>query len=532
MNSLNRKIQLAQFVIGLSIIVSTVLFIYQQQRQISHDLIESNIESIAKNYFDSVNTMMVTGTMSNRKIFQQKVASHNNINQAKIIRGQQVVKLYGKGYDDQVAVDDFERSGLAGQRATRIVEQDGKRMMQLILPMRASEDYLGTNCLGCHQAKEGDVLGAIKISYDLTESEQKISASMLKTSLLQAAVIAFGFIVLALILQRLVFKRLNRLKKTITNIEQNLDLNHIITVHYDDELGAVSHALNAMMTKFKQGFTHVATATTQLITVATELNELSQLTKNAVLSQKAATESVAAAITELDASATEVEQNTKYATEKSIAASNDASKGQRLANEARDGIGQLAQDVQSNSELIEQLGVKTTEVGSVLEVITKISEQTNLLALNAAIEAARAGEQGRGFAVVADEVRLLATRTRQSIDEIQITITSLQQTAAQAVDSMRLASEQAHAKAQDVTGVTNLLTAITTQVQEIEQLNVQISNAAHQQNIAADEINVNVINISDVAEKSSEDAQQAELISEQLLNLATNLEHQVKLFKL
>lgn len=188
--------------------------------------------------------------------------------------------------------------------------------------------------------------------------------------------------------------------------------------------------------------------------------------------------------------------------------------------------------MQSNTHKIIELNSKTAEVGKVLEVITAISEQTNLLALNAAIEAARAGEQGRGFAVVADEVRSLATRTRDSINEIQGTIVRLQDDAHQAVDSMNQASAQAEQKAADVANVAELLRSITSQIVELDELNSQIALAAEQQNLAAEEINVNVTNISDIASQSSDDAVRGKQISEQLLGHAFELNQQVGQFKL
>lgn len=532
MISLTNKIRLALCLIGLSILLSSILFFYQQQRQMSEELVAVNIESMAQNYFDSVNTMMISGTMANRQLYQNKVLGHANIIEAKIIRADKVREIYGEGFADQVAADSFERQGLTGNQATRIIAQGGNRVMQLILPMKASKNYQGTNCLSCHQVTEGTVLGAIKISYDLSQTDQKIASSLIKASSLQLLVIMVGFILLAVILQQLVFKRLKRLKNTINNIEQNLDLSQTVVVYKNDELGAVSQALNSMMAKFKQSFHGVSKATSALMTVAQDVNDLSQLTKDAVLNQRAATESVAAAINELDASASEVVNNTLYATQKSLKASEGAIQGQTLAHMARDGINDLASDVQTNSKLIEELRMKTTEVGSVLEVITQIADQTNLLALNAAIEAARAGEQGRGFAVVADEVRALATRTRESIEEIQLTISNLQQTAASAVSSMHNTREQADEKAKNVAQVSSLLTDISEEINELDQLNAQISNAAHQQNVAADEINSNVTNISIGAEKSSEDAIKAQSISEQLLSLASDLQLQIKQFKL
>jgi len=532
MLTLARKIQLALAVIGLSLLLTTVLYFYNDEKNMAQDYVAINLESIAQNYFDSVNTMMLTGTMANRKIFQQKIQSNDNIVEAKIIRSNIVNKLYGNGFSDQIAVDSFEREGLAGAKATQIVKKNGKRIMQFIMPMRASKDYRGTDCLGCHQANEGDILGAVKVSYDLSSSDSKIHTSIIKAGLLQLFVTLISFGALGLILYRLIFMRINRLKGHLNAIEKNLDLGKTLQIHHNDELSDLSRAINSLMSKFKESLINVSKATSALSHAAKEVNDISILTKEAVLTQKSATESVAAAINQLDASASEVENHTKFAAQKSIEANEGANKGLNIAQDAHQGINTLRDEVEINSKKIEELGLKTSEVGSVLEVITHIADQTNLLALNAAIEAARAGEQGRGFAVVADEVRSLATRTSESIVEIQSTINSLQKTAGEAVESMVNVSHQANEKADNVANVSNLLNDIAAQIRELDELNAQISNAAHQQNLAADEINENVINISDVAEKSAEDAIKGEEISLSLVQLATDLSAQVSRFKL
>lgn len=532
MLTLARKIQLALAFIGFSLLLTTVLYFYNDEKNMAEDYVAINLESIAQNYFDSVNTMMLTGTMANRKIFQEKILSHHDIVEAKIIRTDIVNKLYGKGFSDQVAVDDFERSGLAGNEGTQIVTKDGKRIMQYILPIYAHADYRGTNCLACHQAKENDILGAVKVSYDLSKSDSNIHTSIVKAGLLQLFVTLVCFGVLGFILYKLIFMRINRLKGHLNNIERDLDLSKELVIHHDDELSDLSRAINSLMRKFRESLLNVSQATHDLTSAAKDVNDISMLTKEAVLTQKTATESVAAAINELDASAKEVENHTQFAAQKSIEANEGASKGLTIAEDAHQGINVLRDEVQVNSKKIEELGAKTSEVGTVLEVITQIAEQTNLLALNAAIEAARAGEQGRGFAVVADEVRSLATRTGESIVEIQETINSLQQTAGEAVESMVNVSHEANEKADNVANVANLLTDIAAQIQELDELNSQISTAAHQQNLAADEINENVINISDVAEKSAEDAIKGEEISLSLLELANGLTAQVDKFKL
>ena len=294
----------------------------------------------------------------------------------------------------------------------------------------------------------------------------------------------------------------------------------------------MSIALNDMMSKFRTSFMSIAHASEQLTESAKEVDKISSLTLEAVLEQKNGTDSVAAAINELDTSANEVQHNTQSAADKSVSANERTSQGLVLVEQARVGINDLRDKVVENTAMITDLSNKTNEVGSVLEVITAIAEQTNLLALNAAIEAARAGEQGRGFAVVADEVRSLATRTRESIEQIHVTMSRLQVGAKGAVDSMNVVSQQASEKAEDVADVANLLTNISAEIQELDDLNCQISDAATQQNLAADEININVVNISNVAEKSSDDAIRGKEISENLLSLAYELNTQLTKFKL
>ncbi len=530
--SLAKKINLALVLIGAIFLSTTIFFFHHDEKELAKHFIERNLESLALNYFDSVNTMMLTGTIANRQIIQNKILSQDDIIEAKIIRADSVNKVFGPGYPDQVVKNTFEQDGLSGTRAFKQFEQDGKRMMSFIMPIKASADYRGTNCLTCHQVNENEILGAVKLTYDLSSVDQDITESISKAALLQIVITFICFTVLSFTIKKLIFFRLKRLSNTIKSVAEELDLNKEISVNYHDELGAVSSALNSMMKKFKQSFMSISHASQQLTEAAKDVDEISSLTREAVLEQKNGTDSVAAAINELDASAHEVQQNTQSAADKSVSSNERASKGLMLVEQARVGINELRDKVIENTGMIAEVSNKTNEVGNVLEVITAIAEQTNLLALNAAIEAARAGEQGRGFAVVADEVRSLATRTRESIEQIHITIHSLQVRAKGAVDSMNSVSYQASEKAKDVANVADLLINISSEISELDELNCQISSAAKQQNLAADEINVNVVNISNVAEKSSHDAIRGKEISEHLLSLAFELNVQLTKFKL
>ncbi len=530
--SLSSKIHIALFSIALVLLGSSVIMFSKDEKQLMTTLAKDKLESLAVNYFDSINTMMLTGMMANRQILQEKILKQKGILEAKIIRGEQVVKLYGKGHAGQIAQTSLEKEALTGVKKFQLIENDQGSVLEFVMPLKGGKSYMGENCLSCHQSKEGDVLGAVKIRYDLSNLSSRIQDSIVKTALVQLAIITICFVLLKLIISRLILMRLKRLRATIKNVEENLDLNQPIKVHYNDELGAVSIALNSMMSKFKQSFLDVSHASDQLIDAAKKVDSIAKLTKEAVLTQKSGTNSVAAAINELDASANEVKQSTLSAAEKSELANTSTSNGLTLIANTQQGIIQLRDFVQHNTDKISSLNQKTEQVGSILDMITSIAEQTNLLALNAAIEAARAGEHGRGFAVVADEVRVLATRTQDSIDQINQTIEGLQKDAKAAVSSMREVSDLADQKTQEVIDVSKLLDNINTQIEELDALNRQIASAAEQQNLAADEININVVNISRVADQSSEDAIEGTKISEQLLELSLDLNRQVAKFKL
>lgn len=527
-----KKINLSLVVISLLIMTITSWIFYEDEKQLAESLVEQNIQGLAVNYFDSVNTMMLTGTIANRHLIQEKIQSQKNVLEARILRSEQLNQMFGQGQADQKARSDFEKQGLAGVQAFAISELGKDRVMEFVMPIKASKDFRGTNCLACHQAKEGDILGAVKIAYNLSALDNEIKESITHALIWQLFITLVCFGLLSWTLYKLVLLRLKKLNRCISATEKNLDLSNELEVKYQDEIGEVSISFNKMMASFKGILSAVSGANERLLSSAQHVDEIAELTKKGLLEQKAGTDSVAAAINQLDASAGDVRRNTQEAAEKSLQTYDSANQSLTIAEKTTQDINDLKDKVIDNAQHIAELEKQSEDVGGVLEVITGIAEQTNLLALNAAIEAARAGEQGRGFAVVADEVRSLANRTRESIKQIQATIQGLQDGANMAVISMQQVSEQANEKAQEVVELSALLINITEQVKSLEQLNGEIAHAAEQQNLAADEINQNVVNISNVAEQSSAEAVRSKEVSEQLLMLSEELNAQIIKFKL
>ncbi|WP_405128338.1 methyl-accepting chemotaxis protein [Pseudoalteromonas sp. PB2-1] len=528
MKSIQFKIYALLALTGVLVLFASIFSSAQQQHELAQDTVESNIKLLADNYFDSINTMMLTGTMANREILSNKLRSHPNIKDAHIIRSPIVNKIYGPGNANQVATTDTEQAALAGTEALYI---DNNSTMTYLKPMFASSDYKGTNCLGCHQAQEGDVLGVVKISYSLADIEHEVSQNTLMNTLLLATIFITAFSLLAVMFRKVFIKRLKMISHTMHLATTNKDLSLKVNDDNNDELSSLATSFNHMIGAFKDNIAQVSHSSKVLIHSAESIYTSADATEQAIIQQKQGTDSVAAAINELESSSSEVKNTTHFASEKSEHSNQLAQQSLQVAEHTEHSINQLATDVRAAADQVSELQAQTLEVGKVLEVISSIAEQTNLLALNAAIEAARAGEAGRGFAVVADEVRTLANRTHDSTDEIRRTIDKLQSEAAQTVSTMNNSCEEADERAVQVKQVAKALRDISLQMSEINQLNVQIADATEQQNLAAEEINRSVVAISDNAEHSLVDAHENQKVSEELLSLARSLDEQVRCFK-
>ncbi|QSX33823.1 methyl-accepting chemotaxis protein [Shewanella avicenniae] len=310
------------------------------------------------------------------------------------------------------------------------------------------------------------------------------------------------------------------------------DLRKRLPENSRDELGLLARGFNRFVDKIQQSIQNVANTSESLSMAAHMADSHAQQTVLDRQQQHDHAVTVAAAVTEMGATVNEIANNAAYAAEAARAANEDAANGQQVVLRARQVINELSADVGNMAEIINNLSENTDAIGSVLEVIRSISEQTNLLALNAAIEAARAGEAGRGFSVVADEVRGLATRTASSTDEVQQMINTLQREASKAVTAMQQSQQRSKLGVAAADDVTQALQHISKRIAQISDMNMQVAAATEQQSATVHEINHHLTDMSEVSSRSELRANEAAEASQALNQLADSLKQLVGQFKL
>lgn len=301
------------------------------------------------------------------------------------------------------------------------------------------------------------------------------------------------------LMKLVLLKRLQCISATANAISKN-DLSRLLNVTSYDMVGDIANSFNHMTENLREMVSQIKDVSKRLATTSHAMNEISEETQTKVDQQKVQTESVANSIGQMSSKVQEMASNATEASNAVVNASDETQKGQQEVNSTISSIRELASNVDNTSDALEKLAKDSENIGTVIDVIKGIAEQTNLLALNAAIEAARAGEQGRGFAVVADEVRTLASRTQESTKEIEQMIERLQTASSQAVDVMGRGKEQAKESVSQATLAGQSLDTIASSVTMISTMNTQIAALASEQNSATDEINANIAAINTVAQ--------------------------------
>ena len=364
------------------------------------------------------------------------------------------------------------------------------------------------------------------------EAQASTSNFAVSTSLAGTFLAIIVSVIVAYVTMRGVVGPLNKTNDVLKDIASGEgDLTIRVPVNTKDEIGELGENFNAFASKLQGIISQVSTSTDELSESSAKMSLITEKSSKSINQQKQETEQVASAILEMTSTAQEVAGSAEQASQAADEANKESINGNGIVSRTVASINTLADDINTSAEAVGKLKSDSENIGSVLDVIKGVAEQTNLLALNAAIEAARAGEQGRGFAVVADEVRSLAQRTQESASEIEKLIDGIQAGVEDAVEAMTKSSERVSTSVDNANQAGESLKVITSAVNTILQMNTQIAAAAEEQTSVSEEISRNVENIHSISITNAESSEESATSSSQVQSLGQDLKLLVDQFK-
>ena len=526
----------------LVLFIAALLFLTQSSWRAavtSHDeIIELNSATIV---IDGVNNSLLLATRTSANVssaFIESMGGHVEDAQARLLRSEgiwaeSIAKLNAaadaikdpllKGMADELKVC-FDKFGAAvvGQRAA--------------VRALSAADYIESNKAAVDgmaklQAVRLKLVGELE-----TRSKQIIVQSVDRLKMAQTVAATLGVITLAMAILCWVFIA-TRVLRPLRDAGQHFrriaggDLTQPVTVPGRNEIGELFVELHRMQTSQRVTLDLITGSATQLASAAQELNAITGESNRGLQQQNQQLEQAVTAVNEMTSAIEEVARNAVSTSQTAAASDNLSKKSRQQVHENIEGTQSMTADIQGSAECIQNLAHEVRNISKVLDVIRSVSEQTNLLALNAAIEAARAGEAGRGFAVVADEVRTLAYRAQESTREIEQIIASVQSTAEQAVGAMHASSSKAQVALNMTQASGVVLEEVFAAIGQINERNLVIASAAEEQAQVAREVDSNLLTIRDLSAKSSEGAQQTNTASKQLTQLAEELSGLVGRFR-
>ncbi len=483
--------------------------------------------------FLTLNGMMLNGSISQtetRATFIKKMSSQDRVTDFHLVRAKAITDTYGAGLPEENKGDELDRAAISSNTVQTMIRDDEIHSLRVTVPFTAGQNNHGTNCLQCHAVPEGTVTGAVSLTVNLDQEMQELGELNTVLWLGQFALQLLLFFLIGGLIGK-VTEPAHELEQTMLVIKANGDMSKRAPVSSGDEIGRIARVFNSLLESFQQIVREVHGHAEEISVAALRLSSSAQQVADNSQRQTNAADNSASAVEEMTASIASVAETTKQVAHLSQESLVRANNGQQNMQQMMGEINCVENAVKQMADSVNAFVKSTQTITSMTQQVRDIAEQTNLLALNAAIEAARAGEQGRGFAVVADEVRKLAEKSAQSASQIDVVTKTLSEQSGQVEQSVQsglqsLQSSQAHMQ--------NVTTVLAQANESVNGVNAGVDNitaSVNGQKQASQEIARNVENIASMAGDNNAAVQRTVQAVQDMERLAAALKNSVGRFK-
>ncbi len=531
---LQKKLQLLLQPVLLIAVGAATLYVSGHMKERMIDTVQARADAVANQVIDSANMLMVTGQISQpetRQLLVKKLASSGNIVSLQLARSEAVAAQYGPGLPEQQVRDEIQRQVLANKQTYYQIEERGEQTIyRVVTPYLLTHNFHGTDCLSCHAGEEGSVSGVSDIEIDMSKDFKELQRFVMVINVGQVILQVLLFFFIGWVVKYFVTRRVVEVRDHLANLV-NGDMTGQVDISGRDEMGEILCAVQSSNVLLGSVVDQIVSVSGNIDARAKHLSSTMSKVERSSQSQSESAGSMAAAVEELTVSIDQVSNNAGDVRQVSDTSKALASDGGRVVQQVVADMEKINQAVVNAAVTIEDLGKKSEHIQNIVKSIQEIADQTNLLALNAAIEAARAGEQGRGFAVVADEVRKLAEKTSKSTQEISAMTETIMGSTNEAVAEMEAAVEMVKSGALLAGQAGAAIVEINEGASRVLSGVEDISNSIHEQSLAGREIAVNVEKVAQMSEENSASVKEVSGTVEKLEHLSQSLAESVGHFR-
>ena len=530
--SIKWKLMLPVVLIMAGIGIANSTWMGMKTHELSVEQSERDLTNLSETVFGVMTDYMNTGMMGDHK--KPFLEHMNKMMPVRMVWGEILDKQYGKKAQEDYARDDFEKEVFkSGKPVFTIDVIEGEQFLRGVFPYVNVTNYMGSSCIPCHNigAKEKDVLGALSIAVSMKKTKEAVTKTRVVIAL---ATLLLSLLSIAVVFFALKNALLTPLASVVEAVDRSArkDFQSRLEIRFRDDIGKLSESINLMAEGLGHAIRGIARVTEDLSENAALLKGAVDETHQGAENQAQQATQIAAAAEEMSQTVIGIAQNSSTATASAREAMDVATRGKEVVKQSVDKIGCAGEATKDLAVVIETMNKRVHEIGNILTVIREIADQTNLLALNAAIEAARAGEQGRGFAVVADEVRKLAAKTMTATQEIGAKIAAVQEDSGRTGQSMQAALGHVTDSVAFMTTANESLDKIVSSVQKTADEISQIATSIDQQTATSEGIARNIEDISKIAGQTQESTEKLRTIFNGLNSLSLQLKTTVDEFKI